>query len=126
MATNQDFARWTREAHETGLAAGREVQPTPMVVYDANLDGSPVAGGQRYYIPQGVCGFAWVAVRPRTTAFARWLKTNGGRSSDYDKAILVWVHEFGQSYECKRAYAAAYASVLRGYGVNAHSNSRLD
>jgi hypothetical protein len=36
------------------------------------------------------------------------------------------VGEFGQSLEQKEAYASAYAAVLKNYGVNVYTNSRMD
>ena len=78
-------------------------------------------------MPDGVCGFAWVAVRPRNSAFAKWLVANDkGRSSEYDRAILVWVREFGQSLERKSRYAGAFANVLSAEGIKARAGSRID
>jgi len=53
-----------REACEAGERALREAKPTPMIVSEADgLSDKPKAGGKSWYVPSGVCGFAWVKVR---------------------------------------------------------------
>jgi hypothetical protein len=116
-------------AHKAGMEAGNAAVPTPMcVVEHANAfdDNSPVV---RAYAPiaEGVCGFAWISVRPGNSAFARWLKRSGnGRTDSYYGGVSVWVSQFGQSYERKRAYARAFAEVLTAEGVKAYASGRLD
>lgn len=111
-----DYVNLIHNAHIAGQIAARECVPTPMVV--KGYESTPVMGG--------VCGFAWIEVRPRTSPLAKWLKTQGHSSSDYHKAVLVWVHQYGQSMARKEAYARAYAQVLRDSGYVAYANSRID
>jgi len=60
------------EAHALGIAAGNGCSPTPMVV------GTPTTplgndidySKDTYYVSDGVCGFAWVNIKPARAAFA--------------------------------------------------------
>ena len=112
-------------AHEAGMKAGNNALPTPMVVGDADIMGNPVPGGSRYYVSEGMCGFAWVSFKGNTS-FGRAMKAAGLARPQYGGGLSVWVSEFGQSIERKEAYARAYAAVLREHGVEAYSGSRLD
>lgn len=119
-----------RRAVEAGRAAAEACTPTPMVVQEhANPldDSSPVI---KQYAPvmAGVCGFAWINVRPGNSSFACWLKRNDlGRSDRYEGGVRVWVDGYGQSYERKRAYAGGFARVLRDAGMDrVYPGSRLD
>lgn len=115
-------------AHAAGLEAGNSAVPTPMVpVERANPldDTSPVV---RQYAPvlDGVCGFAWVNVRPGNSAYARWASANLRALKGYTGGTDIWVRGFGQSYERKMAYAVAYAEVLTEAGLQAFADGRLD
>ena len=117
-----------REARTAGLAAGDAATPTPMVV------GTPTTplgddidpDKQTYYVPDGVCGFAWVVIRPGNSSIARAAKKLGIGDSAYGGGMAVWIHDHGQSMERKQRHAAAYADVLRAKGINATSQSRMD
>jgi hypothetical protein len=116
------------EAHAAGMKAGEGVRPAPMLVVErANAfdDNSPVV---KAYEPvmEGVCGYAWVNIRPATCSFARWLSKNNIGHSSYHGGWDMWVGEFGQSMERKEAYARAYAEVLRQHDIKAHTMSRMD
>jgi hypothetical protein len=122
------------EAHAAGMAAGNRCTPTPMVVSEhANPwdDSSPVV---KQYAPVmgGVCGFAWVNVRPGTCSFARWAKKQDlGYTDSYYGGYTIYVHGtefpgFEQSMEIKEAYAGAFAAVLRKHGIQASARSRMD
>ena len=123
-----EFDALYQQAHEAGLEAMAKCTPTPMVVAQHKSplnDNSPIVKGG--YVPQGVCGFAWVKIRPATSALARHWKKQGYATTDsYNGGLSVWVGEGGQSYELKQAYASAFASVLRGAGYDAWADSRLD
>ena len=102
--------------------------PTPMTVVEhANPldDGSPI---KRVYEPvmDGVCGFAWVVIRPGTCGFAKWLRANANGRKSYYGGEELWVYEFNQSYERKMAFARAYAQVVSDAGIEAHAGGRLD
>ena len=123
--THQEL--WDR-AYKEGLEAGTEHSPTPMIVQQhENMldDSSPVV---KTYAPVmgGVCGFAWVVVKPGTSSFARWLKDTGKAKKHDRGGLYVWIWEFGQSYEKKMKMASAMANVLTAAGINACSEGRLD
>jgi len=118
-------ALWA-EAHKAGLAAGQGKTPQPMTVYEADgLTDRPKPDGQSWYVPEGLCGFAWVKFAGNT-GFGRWAKRTGRARKGYPSGLSVWVSEFGQSYERKLAYAQAFATVLRDGGVTAYAGGRLD
>lgn len=115
------------EAHAAGMAAGKGHSPTPMVVQQhasAFNDNSPVV--KEWFVGDGVCGFAWVNLRPGNSRAANFAKKNLGAHKDYYGGVSIWCHEFGQSMERKQAYARAYASVLFRHGIYAHAQSRMD
>ena len=102
--------RWDDDlqtAHAAGMAAVAALTPEPMTV---------VGNGRSYWVEGGVCGFARVEVRPRTSAWAKWLLGAGWRSSDYFRCVTLNVSDFGQSMQRKAAYAAAFAAYLTALG----------
>lgn len=121
------FQRLYDQAHLAGLAAGRAAIPDPMFVQGQGRDenGAPIVIN---YPPvlDGVCGFAWVTIRPGTSSFARWLVKNGYGRSAYGGGVQVWVGYFNQSLTRKEAYASAFAKVLQEAGITAYSGSRID
>ena len=124
-----DFNTLYEQAHKAGLLAGAHAKPIPMVVgTPTTLFGNDLDYTKKtYYVADGVCGFAWVAVKPRNSAFGKWLVANNkGWSSEYDRAIQIWVQEFGQSLERKAKYAAAFADVIAAAGIKCESHSRID
>jgi hypothetical protein len=115
-------------AREAGLAAAEARVPTPMVVVQrANpFDDSSAIVKEYAPVMGGVCGFAWVVVRPGTSSFARWLVKQGLASKHYYGGVSIWVRDFGQSMEKKQAYATAFAKVLGEAGIDAYGDSRMD
>ena len=117
------------EAHALGIAAGNACSPTPMVV------GTPTTplgddidySKDTYYVSDGVCGFAWVNIKPARGGFVKFLKDNNiGRKDSYYGGWTIWVSGFGQSVDRKSAYARAFAKVLGDNGITAYNMSRLD
>jgi hypothetical protein len=109
------------------MAAAKACIPTPMVVQaHANMadDASPVV--QQWVIPQGVCGFAWVNIKPGNCGFAKWMVSQKLASKAYEGGVSHWVHKFGQSMELKEAYAQGFACVLNAHGIKAYAGSRMD
>lgn len=124
-----EFQKWFSEAHEAGMAAGNASVPTPMVVGSPSTPfGNDIDPKKpTYFVADGVCGFAWVNVKPGTSSFAKWMvKSDKARKDAYYGGVTVWVGYFGQSMTRKEAYASAFANVLRKYGVTAYANSRMD
>lgn len=106
-----------QEAHKAGMAAGAAITPTPMHVQ---------CGTTVYKVDDGLCGFAWITIKPGTSSFARALVKQGIARAAYGGGVQVWVGEFNQSVARKSAYAEAYANVLRAYTIKAYAGSRLD
>ena len=119
LARNDQFRTDWTDACAAGDAAVAALTVTPMVV--VGREGS-------HFVEAGVCGFAQVQVRPRTSAFARWLVAEGiGRSSDYHKCVYYNVHQFNQSLQRKEAWAEAVAAFLTAKGyTGVSSDSRID
>jgi len=89
-------------------------------------DNSPVV---REYPPVmgGVCGFAWINIKPANSRFANYLRSRGiGRTDDYYGGLTIWIGDYGQSMEKKEAYARAAAAVLYDAGIAASAHSRMD
>lgn len=145
-----DFNAILQEAHAAAVAAVAAVKPTPMVVVQRENpfdDKSPIVK-QYEPVEGGVCGFAWINIRPATQAFARYLKErfdphtgpNGKRKpvgvnagdldyyghAGYYGGFELSVGYYGQSMERKLAHAQAFAEVLNKHGVKAYASSRMD
>lgn len=116
------------KAHEAGLAAGKGNKPVPMIVGSPSTPfGNDIDPKQpTYFVEDGVCGFAWIVIKPGTAPFARWVKKAELGGNHYYGGISIWVHEFGQSMQRKEAYAEAFAKVLVENGINAYADSRMD
>ncbi len=127
--TKTQMKALTKAAHAAGDKAAREVVPAPMrVVQRANpLDDASVITKDYGVYSEGMCGFAWVSIKPGTSSFARWMKSTGAaRADSYAGGVTLWVSGYGQSWTRKSAYASAYANVLREAGVTAYAGDRLD
>ena len=107
-------------ARAAGLKAVENAYVRPMVVTNE-------ASGESWYVADGVCGFAWINVKPGTSKFARWLKKAGlARSDDYYGGVIISVRDFNQSMQKKETYAYAFAKVLEENGITATAISRID
>jgi hypothetical protein len=107
-------------ADKAGKQAASECTPTPMAV--------TTEGGRLIeWVNGGVCGFAWVKIRPAMGEFVSYCKRkNIGRTNEYAGGFDIWVHQYSQSMELKAAYAAGFANELQKHGINASSHSRID
>lgn len=101
-----DFRTAWDTAVTAGKAAADATTPVPMVVGDPS-------SGKTWNVPSGVCGYAWVLVRPGNSKFANWLKRNDLASKAYGGGVSHWVSDYGQSMEKKGAFAGAVAASLR-------------
>ena len=115
------------EAHEAGLKAGNETYVRPMVVtqrenpFDRN---SKIVYQET--VADGVCGFAWIKIKPARGKFVAWLKSQNIGDTSYSGGYDIWVSHFNQSFTRKEEYARAYAHVLGKHGITAIPQSRLD
>ena len=125
---NREHAALFDRAWKAGVKAATDHQPTPMTVVErANpLDDSSLVVQSWGPYSDGACGFGWVSVHPGNSSFARWLKAERGARKGYRGGVVVWIGDYGQSYERKYAHARAMAAVLREAGVNAYGEGRLD
>jgi len=126
----KEFENIFEAADTAGREAVSKLDVRPMVVghagvFDSKIDQTkPV-----YYVADGVCGFAWVNIKPGNSKFANWLKKKGlARSDSYYGGVTIWVSEFNQSMQKKEAYAYAFAKVVDEAGVvkQAYASSRMD
>lgn len=118
-ATATKWAALWATAAAAGKAAGDAATPDPILVTTAD-------GAKTWYVPDGLCGFAWVKVTPGTSSFARWLVKSGLAHKGYGGGVDIWVSDFGQSIDRKTAAARAIAKVLTDAGITAYAQSRLD
>jgi len=134
------FESLLKKAHEAGQAAAEACTPRPMVVQQhANQldDNSEVV--KEWYVPTGVCGFAWVNFKVKSgnsRKFLSFLKKKGlagdinshaeWHKDSYYGGYTKWISDYGQSMELKAAYANAYAAVLHDAGISAYGHSRMD
>lgn len=132
------FAEAFTAAKAAAKAAGDGHTPTPMVVQEHENplnDASPVVN--EWHVEGGVCGFAWVKIRPGNSSVARYAVAREGFSRAYGGGVDLWIHGYGQSMERKEAYADAYAQTLRNRliaagiavgrgGVEVYADSRMD
>ena len=75
------------------------------------------------------CGFAWVIVKPAKGPFVAWCKANGKGKKGYNGGWQFWYSLFSvgtQSVSVHVEAAEAFAAVLRKYGIEAVTDSRLD
>jgi len=119
-AQYNDFIKIYNAADLAGSIAARNCLPTAMVV---TQNGKPIE-----VVNDGVCGFAWVNIKPGNSGFAKFLKNNGyARKDDYYGGVTVWVSGYNQSMQKKEAYAGAFARSLRDAGFDrVYSMSRMD
>jgi len=74
------------------------------------------------------CGFAWVNIKPGTSALARELKSRGDARKSYYGGVDVWDpgKSMTQNMSAKEAGAQAFAKVLQDAGYKAYMMSRMD
>lgn len=128
-ARDREWQELWDAAEAKGFAAGDAAVPTPMIVGSPSTPlGSDVDFSQKtYFVSEGVCGFAWVKVRPGTSSFARWLvRTGRSRGKAYHGGVDIWIGHYGQSMQRKEAFAYAMAETFREAGIKAYAGSRMD
>jgi hypothetical protein len=107
-------------AHQAGMEALNNTTPTEMVVLDERNE-------RVYRVAGGVCGFAYVHIKPARGKFVTYLKKNGiGYRDSYHGGYSVPCHEGVQSMELKQAYTRAFANVLKEQSMNVYTSSRMD
>lgn len=74
------------------------------------------------------CGFAWVDIKPAHSKFAKRMLERGLAKRGYEVGISVWnpSRHYTQNMYIKYAGAIAFADVLKGYGIKAVADCRMD
>lgn len=126
----KDYKNLLDSAIAAGEIAASNCIPEPMIVVQRESvwdDNSPIV---EVFEPVmgGVCGFAWITIKPANSAFANFIKKQTYIQSHkaYTGGLSIWVSAYGQSMELKQAFASAFAKVLKDAGINAYSESRMD
>jgi hypothetical protein len=91
-------------ADEAGRRAMETCVPKPLVT---NGD----------VIMEGHCGGAFIIVNDGRKSFAQWLKKNGLGNKHYPTGYSIPARQIGQAAETAKAYADAFARVLRRNGI---------
>ena len=128
-------AKQRREGVYTSLMAGalregeqayHDCVPTPVRFYQAGTD--PDVTGET--VADGLCGFAWVRLKPANSPFANWLRKQENKRfrthRGYPTGLEIWPAGVSQSWERKKAWANAVAKVLSDAGLKAYAGDRLD
>lgn len=108
-------ARWQAIydlAKQAGLKAMEHCVPKPLVVES------------RVYM-EGECGGAFIVIEDGRTAFVRWLRKKGLGDRHYKRGYSLPADQIGQSAESGKAYADAFARVLRRNGIECRSEIYL-
>ena len=111
-------------ADAAGRKAAAEAVCTPMVV--GEVDPRTGIGRVIDIVEDGVCGFAYIKIRPARGAFVNWLKARNIGHKAYGGGYEISIHDYNQSMTRKSAHARAAAEVLCRAGIEATSYSRLD
>lgn len=74
----------------------------------------------------GLAGFAWIVIHDARKRFPRWLKKQQFGHLGYNGGWVVHAKGCGQSFDRAKAYANAFAKVLRQNGIDCTVESRLD
>lgn len=116
------------EADFAGQSAAEEFTPIPWVIGRAtSIFGNDIVPGSETVLEDGGCGFAWVNVKPGSSALAKWLVSEGLARKSYSGGVDVWIRAYGQSMAKKEVYAQAFAKSLHDNGFErAYAESRYD
>lgn len=102
-------------ASSAGERAAENCIPTPVYFH-----------GYEEPILDGAAGFAWIVIHDARKCFPRWLKKQQIGRLGYYGGWEVYARGCGQSFDRAKAYADAFAKVLRQNGIDCHVESRLD
>lgn len=119
------------EAFDEATRAFNGTTPVPMLVGQArSLFGNEMVPGTEEFVADGVCGFAWVKIKPARGPFIKFCKQNNiGSKDDYAGGWSInmgLINRASQSMQRKEAAGRAFAKVLQNYGINAWMESRMD
>src|SRR5712672_3082482 len=89
-ARNDAFTTIWRDANLAAHVAVQALDVTPMTV---------IAGERAYHVADGVCGFAYVTIRPATGAFVQWLKGRSIGHKAYHGGWEISIPKYSQSMQ---------------------------
>ena len=95
-------------AHAAGLEAMNACVPKPLVV-------------ENQVYMEGDCGGAIVVIEDGRTSLARWLRKKGRGRRHYKSGYAISAERIGQAAQTAKAYADAFACVLRRNGIGCRS-----
>lgn len=134
MSPEAAYNLYVRACEAADKAAAACV-PQPMIVgsarsplFDDRIDESK----PMYYVSEGVCGFAWIKIRPASGPFVNMLKKRDVGYKAYNGGYEVSSWEFAgslrgsQSMARAEAACRAAAAVLSEAGVECYVQSRMD
>lgn len=112
------------EASTAATAAFHAAKPNPVIFGQAkSLFSNEMVPGTEEYVADGVCGFAWVRIKPARGEFVKFLKSrNIGDKGVYGgytiSAYEIGIPGFSQSMERKEAGCKAFVDVIKKYFPN--------
>lgn len=109
------YAKFTSDfdmAMAAGAKAAREIVPEAMHISGADADGVR----RCWAVPEGVCGYAYITVRPANSSFGRWLVKEGHARKAYGGGLTISISDYNQSMARKAAHAKAAAEFLTAQG----------
>lgn len=124
-----------QEALQKAEEVAKATIPEPMIVGTAKtfLGNEIDETKKTYFVEGGVCGFAWIVVKPALGKFVKWLKLNqigyknyGGGWAIPARPEFTKNNPLAQSLAINEAWARAFAQVLRDNGLDAYAESRMD
>jgi len=116
---SKTVAEIVEESHLAGMNAANAATPKKYNVVNENNEIIDT-------LDDGLCGFAWITIRPARGSLVAYLKAEGIGDKGWSGGWTIWVNKFGQSYDRKYAYAKAFANTLCQYGIDAQAGARLD
>src|SRR5690606_11417507 len=66
-----------KDARQAALEAFHNAKPVPMIVGQAIGFTNQIVPGTEEFVVDGVCGFAWVRIKPARGPLIKYLKDNG-------------------------------------------------
>ena len=115
------------EALKRGEEEAKKCVPVPMTVQQHASpvdDASPVV--KEWYVPGGVCGFAWVWFPDGRSAVCNFFRKIKAGSKHYQGGYNVRCPLMTQSMQTKEAWARGFSNVFQDAGINCYAQSRMD
>lgn len=109
--------------------ASKNIVPHPVrwgsakTIFDTEIDPDEPS----WVEDEGLCGFAWVTIRPARGEFVKYLKSRGIGHKNYTGSgwtINTTTHD--QSFERNEAWANSFCATLEEYDIHSTVTTRLD